>query len=115
MSYSSSKLERWAFGLTYMSSNPHINARLALLLYVFVWLTHMNRIRIYISKRGTIYKFAMLFKRNETCVLFKLLEHISMKTLWSISFGALTHDESRVLHDQDVPRRVDMMYFVKMK
>jgi len=39
-----------------------------------------------------------------------------MKTFVKInSFGALTHDESRVLHDQDVPRRVDRVWFVKMK
>ena len=39
-----------------------------------------------------------------------------MKTfVKNISFRALTHDESRVLHDQDVPRRVDMLWFVKLK
>ena len=39
-----------------------------------------------------------------------------MKTfVKNISFGALTHDESRVLHDQDVPKRVDMVWFVIMK
>ena len=39
-----------------------------------------------------------------------------MKTfVKNISFGALTHDESRVLYDQDVPKRVDMMWIVIMK
>jgi len=39
-----------------------------------------------------------------------------MKTFVKInSFGALTHDVSRVLHDQDVPRRVVRVWFVNMK
>ena len=39
-----------------------------------------------------------------------------MKTFVKInSFGALTHDESRALHDQDVPRRVDRVWFVIVK
>ena len=46
----------------------------------------------------------------------RMLEHVSMKTFVKInSFGALTHDESRVLHDQDVPRRVDRVWVVKLK
>ena len=30
-------------------------------------------------------------------------------------FGALAQDKSRVLNDQDVPKRVDMMWFVIVK
>ena len=46
----------------------------------------------------------------------RMLEHVSMKTfVKNISFGALTHDVSRVLHDQDVPRRVDRVWFVIVK
>jgi len=45
-----------------------------------------------------------------------MLEPISMKTFVKInSFGALTHDESRVLHDQDVPRRVDRVWVVNVE
>ena len=45
-----------------------------------------------------------------------MLEPNSMKTFVKInSFGALTHDESRVRHDQDVPRRVDRVWVVNVE
>ena len=46
----------------------------------------------------------------------RMLEPISMKTFVTIKFiWSSTHDESRVQHDQDVPRRVDKVWFVKLK
>ena len=62
----------------------------------------------------TVSTFRVPFSGIEHPFLFSLLlEPISMKTFVKInSFGALTHDESRVRHDQDVPRRVDRVWVV---
>jgi len=50
-----------------------------------------------------------------SCYMY-MLEPISMKTFVTIKFiWSSTHDESRVQHDQDVPRRVDKVWFVKLK
>ena len=66
--------------------------------------------------------FERLRENYESCPDFReiynmlrdVLAPISMKTFVMIKLiWSSTHDESRVQHDQVVPKRVEMLWFVK--